>query len=1270
MLTTTTDVPEVADVQHLLLPYVSDLLLHWPQDRAWQQLEGTLVSADISGFTALSERLASRGREGAEELTALINDCFEGMIENCHRNGGDIVKFGGDALLVWFMGDSHARRACRAAVAMRRTLRNERRTSDGKLVKLKVSIGAHSDLHTFFMVRSGHCELVVTGPGVTHTVDCESAASAGEILITHQTAKLLPASWLGEVRPEGVIVRHVTAAKERSSSDATSTSTSTSRSNVSLASPTPSAAAFIPPEQQAQIVAGAVNEHRQVAISFVEFSGTDALIAEGQIDTLSDRLQTFTDSVAAACSHYGAYWLATDVYHDGGKFILTAGVPLSLGQVEERMLRAVRDIIDADPGINLRAGINRGYVFAGDLGSDRRRTYTTMGDAVNLSARLMSKATSGEIIVSRPTMEWASSRFEYAPLEPFFVKGKSVPIYAGQLGRWLGRQSELDGVDVELCGRTDELARMLALADGAALGQSSVVMVTGEPGIGKSRLAVEVARQRPDFAVAIARCQPFDRLSAYSVTEPLIRAMLGIGADATSTEAGTMLVEWLMNHAPTLVPFAPLLALTVGADVASTREADAVIPEFRRLRTLQLLVEIVNASISAPTIVFIDDINHADDATRELVEALVSGAGRIPLFIIATSVPDDTLAGERITLGGLNEREVSLMIDSLLGDRAISAATVRNLVQRSDGNPLFVTELLKVLSEDPHAAMPSSLESLVESRIDTLEPADRQLLRFASVLGNVVDIRLLAQMSDESLVSRQDRWDRLDRFLERVGPGVVRFRYDTFQRVVYEGLSFRARRGAHSRVVELLEGSPDEDEREQLALLAFHAHRAGDESRTWTYSCAAAAAAAEDAMFGEAARLYALALATHRHGATDDELRVIAERAGDVYESAGQFDKAEHALGLSLRHATEGLDQARLWRKRAEVAERTGDYARVQRLLARAAKALAGVPWTQAIGEHARWETAQSAFALRQSRLEDAWKYATGAFASAQLIEDWKTAAHAALMLDNMVTTLRWEGTIVQRPDVVQLYQRAKDPIGEAKYLSNRAVDHYFDGEWHNAIRLHRESSERSAEYGHVVSEATGLNNIAEILSDQGHYDEARQMLREASRTWRSTGYGIGIALAEANLGRLATRTGQYEEAQAMLEASAQRFAELGAGGFVVEVALRIVDNALLAGRTVTEDMWPSSEELDQDPTLQVYANRLRALHAFGRASNGAVALIDTSIATARSAGLPFELALSLLARSRIVVDDDAAREAATLLASLDVVNPPPFAVVSSSGEM
>jgi tetratricopeptide (TPR) repeat protein len=317
------------------------------------------------------------------------------------------------------------------------------------------------------------------------------------------------------------------------------------------------------------------------------------------------------------------------------------------------------------------------------------------------------------------------------------------------------------------------------------------------------------------------------------------------------------------------------------------------------------------------------------------------------------------------------------------------------------------------------------------------------------------------------------------------------------------------------------------------------------------------------------------------------------------------------------------------------------------------------VPWSESLREHARWESARSGIALRQSRHQEAWNYATSALMKAQLVEDWSTAAHAALMVDNLVTSLRWNGVVVQRPDVVALCRLAGDTVSEAKYLSNRAVDHYFEGDWRRAVALYRESAERSAEYGHAVSEATCLNNIAEILSDQGRYDDAAAMFREASRTWRSIGYGIGIAYADNNLGRLATRTGRHDEARRLLADAADRFRALGSTSDLTEVALRTIDDLLVAGDPVPDELWPSESELDVDPTLRVAGDRLMALAA----SDARVSLdvIERSIAGARAAEIPFELALSLRVRAALTGDESAAAEADSILSALEVVTPPPL---------
>jgi class 3 adenylate cyclase len=195
-----------------LSPYVPRLLAEWDAHTSSRVrvVDGSLLSADISGFTALSERLAGIGRAGAEELTDLLNRCFDGMIATATRHGGDVLKFGGDALLILFDGEEHTTRACAAAVAMRAGIAQPLVSPRAGRVKLRMSQGIHSGDFAMFHLRAGHRELMVTGPGATKTVECESAANAGEILLSPAAAALVDPAWLGEGRPDGSVLRRRT----------------------------------------------------------------------------------------------------------------------------------------------------------------------------------------------------------------------------------------------------------------------------------------------------------------------------------------------------------------------------------------------------------------------------------------------------------------------------------------------------------------------------------------------------------------------------------------------------------------------------------------------------------------------------------------------------------------------------------------------------------------------------------------------------------------------------------------------------------------------------------------------------------------------------------------------------------------------------------------------------------------------------------------------------------------------------------------------------
>ena len=192
---------EVTTETRTLESYVPRMLLPRlaaPTSDLLEMRDGTMVFADVSGFTRLSERLARTGKEGAEHLVDAINACFSALLADAFALGGSLLKFGGDAMLLWFDGDGHVLRACAAAAAMRRTLRDVGRIRAGASdVVLRMSVGVHSGSYAMFLLGGSHRELLIGGAGTSEVVAMEGAASAGQILLSAQTAERLPPSCLG-----------------------------------------------------------------------------------------------------------------------------------------------------------------------------------------------------------------------------------------------------------------------------------------------------------------------------------------------------------------------------------------------------------------------------------------------------------------------------------------------------------------------------------------------------------------------------------------------------------------------------------------------------------------------------------------------------------------------------------------------------------------------------------------------------------------------------------------------------------------------------------------------------------------------------------------------------------------------------------------------------------------------------------------------------------------------------------------------------------------
>ncbi len=605
------------------LPLVQSQWMIATPERTWQELEGTLVFADISGFTPLTERLARLGKVGAEELTATLNRVFGVLLGVAEEYGGDLLKHGGDALLLLFTGEGHAVRACAASWEMQKGLRPFRRfKTDGGMVSLKMSVGVASGTVQLFLVGGSHRELLAAGPTISEVAAMEVAAAADEVLLGPGTLALVPAENLGADKAGGRLLKgkpgSATAQLVRASHE------------VGLLG--------IPVGLRDHLASGQQDgEHRVAVLTFLQFKGTDDLLAAEGTAAVAQALDQLVRAVQVACERHGATFLATDLDRNGGKILLVAGAPMASPDDEDRTLNTLLEVMEQPLTLSVRAGVNRGRAFAVDVGSPVRRTYAVMGDATNLAARVMGKAEPRGIVATMNVLRRTGTDFEITPLEPFMVKGKSMLIEAGVVGSARGRLRRQDVV-MPLLGRESELAILTAAMDSACAGQGRVVELVGEPGIGKSRLVAELLERAAAGGLAELSIEGV----AYAVHSPFyalrlpLRRLLGAPLAGSDAELLAALELVVSLRAADLLPWVPLLGVPLGLELPDTEQMGELNPAFRATKLRMVLVDLLNRLMDGPAVVLIDDSHLLDVASSDLLADLLQAAATRPWVVCTT----------------------------------------------------------------------------------------------------------------------------------------------------------------------------------------------------------------------------------------------------------------------------------------------------------------------------------------------------------------------------------------------------------------------------------------------------------------------------------------------------------------------------------------------------------------------------------------------------------------------------------------------------------
>jgi class 3 adenylate cyclase/tetratricopeptide (TPR) repeat protein len=1268
---------ETVDPSELLRPFVPRLLIQWL--REWPgvrdlEVAGSLAFVDISGFTKLTERLATKGKIGAEELNDVLDAVFGELLAVAYADGAGLIKWGGDAVLLLFEGEDHAARACRAAYGMRRTIRRigRVRTSVGEVV-LRMSIGIHSGTFNFFLVGDRHFELVITGPGATQTALMEGIAEAGEIAISKATASLLPRAAVGEPKEDALLL----AAEPKVPLHPAEVQYEVS--DLDLASCIPVAI------REHLLDSSREPEHRAITVAFIEFSRADDLLAREGPEALADELDHLFKSVQAACEQHQVSFFETDISKDGGKIMLIAGAPRSAGDDEERVLRLARRVVDeARPGaLSIRIGINNGHVFVGDFGPTYRRTYSVKGDAVNLAARVMGKAEPGQILATPSVLDRSPTMFETTRLEPFMAKGKKHPVQTFAVGRIVGSVQEKEQTELPLVGRDQELLLLSAALDDARVGQGRVVELVGSPGIGKTRLLAEVFRLAEDFRQVTAACEPYQVSTPYHAFMPVLRAALGFPEGISAREETEFLRTLVSGAAPSLAPWLPLLALPLDIEVEATPEVDALDPQFRKQQLETAVEELLHVVVDEPTLFAIEDVHWIDEVSRDLLIRLSREVGSRPWVICVTRRDEQTgfvapEGHEALSLHPtpLGPQDAERLLAVASEDQPLRPDEIRSLAERAGGNPLFLKELLIAAR---HAGsvedLPDSVEALVMVQIDRLTSSDRRLLRYASVLGAKFTDELLEELfeGEAARVLDEGAWERLAEFLAEESPGVRRFRHALMRDAAYEGLTFRRRRELHARAAEAIVRTAEmgpETFAELLSLHFFNAQRYGE---AWGYSRIAGDRGNERYANTEAAVFYRRAIESAKHLDVEDrEIASLYESLGDVRWRMSAYREALAGYAEARRLlAADPAHQANLLLKEAKIPYKSGRFSQSIRAINKGLAILGEDSSSEVATVRARLMSMYAAVRQYQGKYQEAERWCLKAIEYATQVGAKQALAHAYDTLNYVYMDRGRIEEAIFGPLALALHEERGDLFLQAEVLNNMGVDAYDQGRWTEAVELYERSRQLRAKIGDADGVAMTIGNIAEILSDRGLLDEAEEMFRQAVRVYRSSDAKYNLAIAIGNLGRVAARSGRFEEGLRQLRQSLAMFEEMGERSMALEEEARIAEAHLFAGdwehALAAAGAALATADAREGVALQVpLLHRIRGYALMGvHELEGAGRAFGESLDAARARQNDYEIALTLDAITKLTLatrgepDADLAAEARDLFDRLAIVRLP-----------
>ncbi|MCK1615531.1 AAA family ATPase [Bradyrhizobium sp. 159] len=691
-------------------------------------------------------------------------------------------------------------------------------------------------------------------------------------------------------------------------------------------------------------------ERRQLTVMFADLVGSTALSARLDPEELRDIIGRYHRCCAEVITSSGGF--VAKYLGDG--VLAYFGYPQAHEEDAERAVRAglalIEGVAKLDAGqansLQVRVGIATGLVVVGDpLGEGAAQEQAVIGETPNLAARLQGLAEPNTVVIADNTRRLLGGLFDYRDLGTLPVAGIDHPVHVWRvLGASLvaSRFEALRAVSTPLIGREEEIALLTRRWEQAKAGDGSVVLIVGEPGIGKSRIAQTLLAQLGEEPHIRLRffCSPHHQHSALYPSIAQLEQAAGFRREDTAETRLDKLVTVLALANRELSEAVPLLADLLSIPTGDRYPPLNLTPQKRKAKTLQVQVaQVEGLAARQPLLMLWEDVHWSDPTTLESLDLLIDRAATLRVLMILTFRPEFTppWAGRpHVTLLSLNRlppRHRAEMIAHVSGGKTLPKEIADQIIDRTDGVPLFIEELTKSVVESgwmtdggDQVAIPTTLQASLLARLDRLAPT-REVAQIAATLGRQFSHELISAVADMSPARLEGALEQLIRaelvFRRGIPPDATyTFKHALVQDAAYSTLLRSRRQELHGRIATTLERRFPEVVAAQPELLAQHCAVAGLVEKAIEYWDMAGRLAVQRSTMAEAAAHFGKALnlltsLPKNPQRRSSELSLQLALAGALTAAKGwaspQAGEAYARARELCREAPEGPQLARAW---------------------------------------------------------------------------------------------------------------------------------------------------------------------------------------------------------------------------------------------------------------------------------------------------------------------------------------------------------------------